>query len=64
MMASDSADKRLFDNAEHAELLNRLHDTVAALTELNYPGAEFEELVDDLDQACAEYQRFLVDATH
>lgn len=44
---------------EHAELFARLRGAVAALTELNYPGGEFEELIDDLDESFRAYRKLV-----
>lgn len=40
--------------------LTRLYDAVDALTEVNYPGSEFEGLIDELGKAFGHY-RCLID---
>ncbi len=49
-----------FDSVEHADVLDRLQAAVSALAELNYPGAEYEELVDDLSASWADYKQRLI----
>ena len=47
---------RYLSVSEHAESLSRLSDAVSALTELNYPGGEFEALIDDLSGSFRAYR--------
>ncbi|MFC0105536.1 hypothetical protein [Kibdelosporangium aridum] len=44
---------------EHAALLAHLCDAVDALTELNTPGGELEELIDDLGESFKAYRELL-----
>jgi hypothetical protein len=50
---------RYLSAARHAELFSRLRGAVDALTELNYSGGEFEELIDALDESFRTYRKLV-----
>lgn len=45
--------------SDHAESLTRLGDAVSVLVELNYPGGEFEALIDDLTESFSAYRQLI-----